>query len=242
MKRAIARMLATLTGAAFGLVPRRHRFAVARKLALAAAPLLRASRHYQRRGSPLDGYREEAVRLALHAMRRLRITFDPSLRMRGAALPDGPAIIASGHFLLNFVMLRWIFDQGGAPAMIANQPDPLVCYAGTTTRIDTLQAARGVLLTARQRLAAGRKVMVMIDDHNPAPGYVQVETAAGFRYVSPVIHRFAERLNVPLYFANVYVDSHGELAAELRALPREADAAFEASCRYLTEDAARIER
>ncbi|HEX8253122.1 MAG TPA: hypothetical protein VF846_08255 [Thermoanaerobaculia bacterium] len=242
MTRAVTRVMATLTGAAFGIVPRRHRFAAARKLALAAAPLLRASRHYQRRGSLLDGYREEAVRLALHAMRRLSITFDPALRVRGATLPDGPAIIACSHFLLNFVMLRWILDRGDPPAMIANHPDPLICYVGTTQRIDSLHSAGGVLLAVRQRLAAGRKVMVMIDDQNPERGYVRVDTAAGPRYVSGVMHRFAERLNVPLYFVNVYVDAGGELAAELRALPRDADAAFEASCRYLTEDAARIER
>lgn len=243
MKRMIARGLATLTGVAFTLLPRPHRFRVAKRIALTLAPLLRISRFYERRGSLLDGHREEAVRLAVHAMRRLRIAYDPMIRVDGATPPEGAAIIACGHFLLNNLMLRWLLDRGDPVVMIANSPDPVLCYSGTAEPIDTIDSSGPVpLVRARRRLAGGAKIMVMIDDENAEPAYVRVDTAVGPRYLSAAIPRLAERVDVPVFFGNLRVDASGELVFDLRALPRSAPEAFEACCRYLVEDAARIQR
>lgn len=239
----LLRVLATAAGAVLAAVPRRYRFDLARRVGLAVAPLLALTPLYATRPSRLDGPREEAVRLALHLMRRLRVRFDPKVEVKGDPLPAGAAIVAGAHFGLHQLPARWLFDRGDVPAVIAYRPNPAVCYIGSDVPIHYLDAANAaVLVQARCRLAEGKKIIVLIDDEHAAPGLMKVDTVAGPRWVSDAIPRFAERIGVPLFFVHTRIEADGRLASEVRAAPRKAEEAFAAWCEQLVRDAAGIRR
>src|SRR5688572_9358773 len=95
------------------MLPKKRRFAVARRIALTIAPILRRSPYYARRPSLLDGPREEALRMTLRTMTRARVEFVPEVEIRGIELlPAGPCLLAGAHFLLNIAMTRWFHDHG----------------------------------------------------------------------------------------------------------------------------------
>lgn len=195
-----ARLATLFTGRAFALLPRRFRFrtvlALARLLAPLAVALLARSRYSGMTQGPVDA----TVRLLCRAMIVAGTRFDPRVRYDG---PDDlrGALLVSGHFPLNALVTRHLFDRGTPPAVVKRftRIDPF--YWGTTVRDEVLELSPSVLVRVRSALAQGRPVFIDVDTREDVPRAVTATTAYGTLNVSTAIFDFARRCNVPIYFA-----------------------------------------
>src|SRR5262249_39637736 len=151
---------------------------------------------------------EEALAQALESMAFRGVEFEPELVVQGAeVIPCGGVILATGHFRLNRLFLRWLFDRGRPGAAGMKPPRPVPYVWGTRVRLDAILADRQVLLRLRRRLAAGATVFIDLDGPEPSPGARLVETVVGPRYVSDAVPRFAERLGLPVVFCSTLVQA-----------------------------------
>lgn len=235
-RRPLLSLAANALGTLMRIVPRRHRFALGLRGAIAAAPLVRRTRLYAHRPSTLDDEYDATARLVIRAMDRVAVTFDVHPHVIGEELiPPGAAIFVSGHFLLNGVFVRWLHDRGERVTVIKNGVDPRQCIVGTRTRLDALQLGPNVLLEARQRLAAGHKVMVALDNADEDPRGVRVETPAGPRWIVDPIFRFAERLGVPVFFYATGVDGSRIVTTIRRPAANDAAARLHEFCAFFLD-------
>jgi hypothetical protein len=203
---------AHLAGNVFRILPRGRRFGVALRIALAIAPLLRRSRYYQRRPSLLDGPREEALRIVLRTMTRARVEFDPELRIvSGELAGEGRLLILSGHFLLNVLSTRWLFDSGRPITAGLGGPREPMYYSGTTIPLPFVYAGPRMFVQLRRTIAEGSAGFITIEVPVPHDGWVVAETAAGRRYISPAIFTFAERTGTRVIFVATYLDRDGRV-------------------------------
>jgi hypothetical protein len=243
--RPVLQIFAHSIGAAFRILPRKKRYAAARRLALAIAPLLRRSPYYARRPSLLDGSREEALRIVLRTMTRARVTFDPDVEIIGRELlPDGACLIVGAHFLLNIAMTRWIFDDGRRYTGIVGGPREPVYYFGTTEPLTFRYPGPQILVQLRRELVAGNICFVALDMLSPAGGdWTVFDTAVGARYVSPAAILFAQRIGTPVVFAATYVNPEGRIMVTYERPQSDDPAAMTAEfCRFLQRHIAAVER
>jgi hypothetical protein len=235
---------AHLTGDAFRLLPRSRRFAAARRIALALAPLLRRLPYYRRRPSLLDGPREEALRIVLRSMTRAGVTFDVDAGIHGRELvPDGGMFIVSGHFLLNVMMTRWIHEAGRHFIAGLGGPREPMFYAGTRVPLDHVFSSPQIFTRVRKKIAARAIVFLTIEVPVPQEGWIAVETAAGTRYVSPATFTFAARTRTPVLYAATYLDERGRLCVFYeRPTSEDPETMAREFCAFLQRHAATVRR
>jgi hypothetical protein len=237
-------LIASAAGRALAACPRRRRFAAARRLARAVHPLVRRTAFYKTR-TRLDGYREDALRLAIHTMGRLGVEFDPIVTVRGAeAVGAGGAIVISGHFLLNGMFLRWLYERGSrVSVLMAQAPDRPKVIIGTRVPLEVLLPDPMVLVRVRRRVTAGGVVLMDIDALEPGEGRHRVDTPMGPRYVSDAVMRFAERAKLPILFCATRVARGGEVVVSV-ARPTSSCAAsvLREFCHFLVAEARQVER
>lgn len=222
--RALFQIFADLAGNAFRLLPKKKRFAVARRIALLMAPLLKRTRYFARRMSLLDGPREESLRIVLRTMTRTRVQFDPELDIHGGELIEGrPVLITSGHFLLNLAMSRPVFDAGGKFTLTFGLPREPVYYFGTIVPIPYHLASPYLFLHMRRSMANGSVGFMIPETATPEKDWLRIETAAGPRYVSPALFTFVARTRTPLVFGATYLSPGGRLTITYEQ-PRTTDA------------------
>jgi hypothetical protein len=221
--RSLLQPFAHLTGDVFRLLPKSKRFAVAHRIALAIAPLLRRSRYYQRRPSLLDGPREEALRILLRTMTRAGVEFNVDIDIHGRELiPESGVFMVTGHFLLNIMMTRWIYDAGRHFIPGLGGPREPMFSAGTRVPLDHVFSSPRIFARVRQKIAAGSIVFLTIEVPVPQEGWIAVETVAGTRYVSPATFTYAARTGTPVVYAATYLDERGRLCV-FYELPRSED-------------------
>jgi hypothetical protein len=210
--RPILQVFAHLIGDAFRLLPKKRRFAVARRIALTIAPLLKRSPYYARRPSLLDGPREEALRMVLRTMTRARVQFDPEVEVRGRELlPEGGVLTVTGHFLLNILMTRWMFDAGRRFTAALGGPREPMYYFGTTEPLPHRFSGPQILVQLRSDLAAGNICSVAIESPIAYENWIPFDTAAGRRYLSPTAFAFVRRTGTPVIFAATYLSPEGRV-------------------------------
>lgn len=243
--RSVLQQFAHLAGNAFRILPRKQRFAAARRIALLIAPLLRRSSYFPRRPSLLDGPREEALRMLLRSMTRARVEFVPDVEVRGYEhVSDRPVLIVSGHFLLNVTMSRLIMNSGRRFfGSLAGPREPMY-YHGTTVPLDVLYVGPHIFFQLRRTLKDGNIGFVtveVVDD--PHDDWITVETVVGRRYVSPAVFSFASRTGTPLVFGATYLNPAGRLTVTYE-VPREksAEGLRDEFCRFLQKHAAAVVR
>jgi hypothetical protein len=240
----LRQIFAAAAGHAFRLFPQRVRYAVALRIALLLAPLLRRSPFYARRPSRLDGYREESLRLVLRTMTRSRVRFDPDIEVRGRELfPAGPALIVSGHFLLDVHMTRWLFDAGrDLTVVLGGEREPMY-YSGTLRPLERILVGPSVLLQMRSRLAEGSSVFIDIESGRMNDGWIPVDTAAGTRWTSIKPLRFAKRIGVPVIFASTIIDERGRMVVTyVRPSSDDPEVMLREFGEFLRAEAARVAR
>ena len=242
--RPILQVFAHLIGAAFRILPRKMRYAAARRIALAIAPLLRRSPYYARRPSLLDGSREEALRIVLRTMIRARVPFDPDVEIVGRELlPEGAFLVLSGHFLLNSTMSRWMFDAGRRFTVSLGGPREPMYYSGTNVPLPYLYSGQQVLVQLRTELAAGSICFIAIERDVPHPGWTVVNTVAGRRWVSPNAFVFAAKTATPVLFAATYLNRDGRLTVTYeRPRTREPQRMADEFCEFFQRHTAAVER
>ncbi|HEU4889847.1 MAG TPA: hypothetical protein VFV49_18330 [Thermoanaerobaculia bacterium] len=243
--RPLLQLFAHLAGTAFRILPRKKRYAAARRIALMVAPLLVRSGYIERRPSLLDGPREEALRMVLRTMTRARVEFNPEVEVRGGDLIAGRAVlIVSGHFLLNIHMSRMLFDAGRRFTAILGGPREPMYYFGTTVPIDFHYADSNVFLRMRQTLSEGSGVGFAIAELGTRQeNWIEVRTVAGPRYVSKAAFAFAARTRTPVVFGATYLNPEGRVTITYEE-PQATDgegltAEF---CEFLTRHAAAVVR
>jgi hypothetical protein len=231
-------------GHVFRLLPRRWRYPIAVRVALLLAPLIRRTQLYRRRPSRLDGYREESLRLAIRLLARARVPFDPDLDVRGLEhFSDGPALIVSGHFLLNGLMTRCIFDAHRTLTIVlgSERREPTF-YAGTLQPIETLIVNPSILVQVRRRLADGGTVFLDIDSKTARDDSMPVDTVVDTRWISPSVLYLAEKMGVPVIFTAARVERRRATITFVKPSSRNADVMLREFCDFYRDHIAAIER
>ncbi len=242
--RRILQVFAYLIGNVFRLFPRRTRFSVARHIALALAPLLRRTRYYARRPSPLDGPREEMLRILMRTMTRAEVPFDIDVEFRGEELmPSGGVIVVSAHFLLNVLISRWAHDHGRTfTGILGGEREPLF-YAGTLVPLELIYVGPTVLIQARRKIREGSILFCDIDNPEANDRRRPIDDPGGRRYVSPALLKFAARTRTPVVFAATYFDEQGRvIVTYARPSSDEPDAMMEEFLDFFRTHAARVQR
>lgn len=243
--RPVLQIFAHLIGDSFRLLPRKKRFAAARRIALMMAPLLKRTRYYERRPSPLDGPREEAMRMTLRTMTRARVEFVPEVEMRNVELlPDGPCILAGAHFLLNIAMTRWFHDHGRHYIGNVGGPREPVYYFGTTVPLTFRYAGPQVLVQMRRDLAAGHTSFIAVEaEFQYGEDWIAVETVIGRRYVSPKSFMFGKRTGSPIIFVATHLDHDGRIVVTFERPQSDDPAVMTAEyCKFLQWHIGAVER
>ncbi len=242
--RPILQVFAHLAGATFLLLPKRRRFAAARRIALLMAPLLKRTRYFEGRPSKIDGPREESLRMTLRTMTRARVPFDPELHVVGKELvAERPVLIVSAHFLLNIAMSRWMLDAGRQFTVSIAGPREPMYYFGSHVPLPHYYAGPMLFLQLRRVLTEGGIAFVVAEESEPHEHWLEVETAAGRRYVSPAVFSFVSRTQTPIVFAATYLSPEGLLTTTYeQPHGANADALTAEFCDFLRRHAAAVVR
>jgi hypothetical protein len=194
--------VALLVGRALRLLPRRLRFRAVLSLARLVAPLAVALLSRTRYGGlPTQGRVDTTVRLLCRAMTAAGTSFDPEVRYDGPEESLAGALLVSGHFPLNALVTRLLFDRGTPPAVVKRFPLADPYYWGSFVRDHVIEPSPAVLVKVRRALAQGHPVFIDIDSYEEVARGVTAMTAYGTMHVSTAVFELARRANVPLYFA-----------------------------------------
>jgi hypothetical protein len=182
--------------------------------------------------------------MVLRALARSRVRFNPDIDVRGRELfPDTPALIVSGHFLLNGHMTRWMFDAGRDMTAVLGGERETMYYSGTLRPVAQLIVGPLVLLQMRRSLAEGSNVFIDIESGRMNEGWTPVETAAGTRWTSIKPLQFAKRIGVSVIFASTIIDERGRLVVTyVRPSSDDPDVMLCEFGEFLRDAAARVAR
>ncbi|HUR82226.1 MAG TPA: hypothetical protein VM733_15785 [Thermoanaerobaculia bacterium] len=217
------RLIALTVGGALRLVPRALRFRGVLRMARLTAPLAVALLARTRYSGPVAGRVDATVRVLCRAMTAAGTHFDPEVRYDGPEDLAG-ALLISGHFPLNALVTRYLFDRGLPPAVVKRFPLADPYYWGSFVRDEVLDPSPAVLVRVRHALAAGRPVFIDIDTEENIERGVTVTTAYGTKNVSTAVFDFARRCNIPLYFACGRCEGRGLPLVYVRRIEPDADA------------------
>jgi len=199
----------------FALVPRRFRFAVARVVAIAGAPI--ASRFAPPEWRDLNSGTDIALWALLRSMNRDRIEFDPSLSVDGIDVVDEARasgrglLLISGHFRLNLLLTRWLRDRGWRSHVVRQDPEDLLFIHGTREKQPYFLVSPHVLLSVRRALADGDAVIIDVDSTDPvAHGF----TIDGL-HVSDAAPRAAARWNTTMAFLETRTNRGARVHAKI---------------------------
>lgn len=208
------------------------------------APFLRRSPYYARRPSLLDGPREEALRMVLRTMTRRVVEFDVDMEVQGRELlRDGPLIVVSGHFLLNIGISRVLYDNGRSMTAALGLPREPIYYLGTKVRVPFRYSGPQMFLQLRKILGENGVCFITVEQPIPHEEWMEVETVAGKRYVSPATFAFAARTGTPLVFSAVHLDRERRLSLTIeQPRSRKPEAMAAEFCEFLRKHAAAIAR
>jgi len=201
---------AYVAGRAFGLgmrlVPHRHRFSLAARLAGSLAVPMRATRLFTGlRVMRLNSAQDLSLHLLLRCMTASGTAFDVPLRLEGAevleaALSSGRGtVIVAPHALLSRLLLRHLHDRGYRPTVIGGMKG--IPLAGTRAVMPTVDPTSSVLLVARTRLREGGIVCTMVDRiGSKGKNTVTFASPVGEVPFSGSIFRLAVRCNAQVVF------------------------------------------
>jgi hypothetical protein len=190
------------------LVPHRHRFALAARLAGTLAMPMRATRVFSglRRWLRLNSERDLSLHLLLRSMTASGTAFDVPLRLEGeevleAALSSGRGtVIVASHALLSRLLLRHLYDRGHWPTVIGGMDG--IPLAGTRVVVPTVYPTSTVLLLARRRLREGGIVCAVVDHvgSRERKNTVAFASPVGEIRLSDAIFRLAVRCDAQVVF------------------------------------------
>ena len=239
----IERAVQLAIGAALLLCPRSLRFRAALHIAKRLELMLRWLGRSSSQFLPFDGYREVALQHAYRGMQRLKIEFDPDLKVIGSESIDNGTLIFTGHFGLTGVFLRWLFDKGKRVSTIMYAPFANPRVLGTLNPIEVIKADSMVLVRVRRRLAEGGVVVIALDTSQTSRSWRALDKPGGLRNVNETAMRFAERTNVPVLFCSTRIGDDGNVEATITHPSwTNSTELFDKFCSFLCAEALRIKR
>ena len=224
----------------FRVIPERHRFKAAIRVASAIEPLIARTRGYQHRARlQTDSLRETSFELLLVILTRNGTTFPTPIRVEGAEhLPSpggGATLIAGPHTMLSTLFIRFLEDRALEPLIIsANE----FAMPGTRTPVRVLLPSPRLLLQVRRALRQGRTIAAMIDRGAPERRNRAIPRANGPLLVSYPLLRLAVANGARVIFISTTLDSRSQVVVRL-SVPRPESADVED---LLQEFAAFVER
>jgi hypothetical protein len=140
------------------------------------------------------------------------IEFEPKIIFRESErdLKKG-AIMVSGHFFLNFFVLRWLFDQGYEQSTVIRDDYDRQKVLGTLDEIDVIKPTADCLREIKRRVKAGEIISICVDHCEPLEGWHKLDIPNRQIYISDIIFKFAERLEIPLIFFGTQLNSNNEI-------------------------------
>lgn len=175
---------------------------------------------------------DETIRALLRTMARQQMAFDPSVNVE---IPDDlvptirerGAIIVSGHFPLNALASRLLYDLGVPPVVARGSVDGDPYVWGTDHLLDHILPKRTILLQIREILAQRRPVLMSIDRALPFGRTVPLELPLGTLHISTAAFDFARRLDVPVFFGCVHSNEEREPTVYARRIEPHPEAFME---------------
>lgn len=229
------RLVALTVGRALALLPRRLRFRAVVTVARITAPLVTALLSLARYSGLMKGRIDATVRVLCRAMIAAGTQFDPQVRYDGPEDLSG-ALLVSGHFPLNALVTRSLFDRGMPPAVVKRFPLADPCYWGSSVRDHVFAPSPTILVKVRKALAEGRPVFIDIDTMDDVRRGFRTATPYGVLSISTAVFDFARRLQIPLYFACGRSERRGMPLVYIRRIEPTA----EAFLRHYQEQGAQI--
>jgi hypothetical protein len=140
------------------------------------------------------------------------VEFDPQIVVRDSEshLMKG-AIMVSGHFFLNFFVLRWLHDRGYRQSTVIRESYDRQKVFGTRSEIDVIKPNAGCLREIRRRVRQGEIISICIDHCEPFEGWRKIDVPNRQIYISESIFEFAERLEIPVIFFGTQLNSNNEI-------------------------------
>ena len=228
----------TVLGGAFALCPRRYRFAAARHLARPLRPLRRLITLYsvRRSGAHRVGYRNDALEHTINSLCKSEIEFDLMMNVQGSeAVSEGGAIFISAHTGLSTLFVRWLSDRGHQVSVVTKRKNRKI--PGSLDPLDVIRPDTMMLVRVRQRVAAGRVVLLYVDSEHPIEGWHKIEVKYGPLYISDKVMRFAERARIPILFCATRVMADGQVGSRIvRPSSTSAAVVFDEFCQFLREE------
>jgi hypothetical protein len=201
----------------FFLFGRRARFFHALRLIRIAEPFLRRLPRYRTPAHGLGSDREFLTSALLNTLSDHDVEFDADILVTGDELPaDEGAILISGHFYLNFVFFRRLYDIGRQTTIFLVTPPKEWRVMGTKVPLEVLRPRAASLLQVKRRISEGRLVALAIDNFEQLPNYKKLNVPGRDVFVSDSIIKFAEKLNIPLFFFDTFFDKDNRIVVNVR--------------------------
>ena len=206
------RIFISLTYGMLRVLPRSRRFALGKFAAKLLSPLAQKFSLVTPPPFALDSKHDYLSSALFMSLTHHGVEFEPKIVFRDSKrdLSEG-AIMVSGHFFLNFFVLRWLSDNGYRQSAVIRESYERQKVIGTKSEIDVIKPTAECLLEIRQRVKAGEIVSICVDHCEPFEGWQKLDIENRQIYISDVIFKFAERLEIPLIFFGTKLNSENEI-------------------------------
>jgi hypothetical protein len=170
------------------------------------------------------------------------IEFEPDFTVLGdEAIGPCGMILISGHFHLNHLFLRLLYDRGKRVNLVMASPPKEPNIWGTRTPLAIIRPDRMSLVRIRHRVTAGEIVGGLVDTVEQREGRHTITTPHETVFISEKIFRLAERAGLPILFGTTRITASGEIIIKLlRPSSTRADAMVEEFCQFLRSEIVQV--
>jgi len=213
MKKILNRRIFTsLAVKIFRAFPRSTRYAAAK---LAVKIIFPFTRKFSLLSPPpfaLDASCDYLWSVLFMSLTQRGVEFDPKIVFGESEIDlEEGAIMVSGHFFLNFFVLRWLFDHGYKQSTVIRESYERQKVLGTKNEIDVIKPTADCLREIRRRVKSGEIISICVDHSEPFEGWRKLDIPNREIYISEIIFEFAERLAIPLIFFGTQLNANNEI-------------------------------
>jgi hypothetical protein len=196
----------------FRAIPRSYRFGFGKLAAKFLTPFARRLSLINPPPFALDSTGDYLWSVLFTSLTHRGIEFEPKIIFRESErdLKAG-AIMVSGHFFLNFFVLRWLFDNGFKQSTVIRDDYDRQKVLGTGHEIDVIKPTAECLMEIKRRVKAGEIISICVDHCEPLDGWQKLDIPNRQIYISDIIFKFAERLEISLVFFGTQLNSNNEI-------------------------------
>jgi hypothetical protein len=210
-KNLIWQALLSLSVSSFKIVPSSARFGLGKIGAQLLLPFARRFSLISPKSFALGSDNDYLWSTLFSSLTHHGVTFDPKIVWSSPAEPPKGSIFVSGHFYLNFFVIRALHDKGLKQSTVIRDEYDRQPVFGTTEKIDVIKPTAKCLREIKKRVNAGEVVTICIDHCEPIEGWKKLDIPDRQIYISEAIFKFAERLQIPLVFFGTQVNAKNEI-------------------------------